>query len=271
MNEVIKIMENNKDYQTQGFIQEVKKTTLQKAIIVTIETPMPYHSTQCLNCKSMCHEKCQLEEIKTDGSTDFVRCTAFNGSMLCSVCKCDYTQHHHSKIKKELVPQVVSYENFEVVKVPVINELKAKKEQFLKADKMRLKIEKELAKIKSEIEAQEKEVTKGYKVIYYLQAYIDSTAMRKLEYEIYRDYIDTQIEVIKTLPNMNQEEKDISIGIYRNSKERYLKHQEIVKKSAAETKSRLRTGENLVVLNFEEQLYLERHKRRAEQNISRKK
>eukprot|EP01118_Nematostelium_gracile_P012736 TRINITY_DN4697_c0_g1_i1.p1 TRINITY_DN4697_c0_g1~~TRINITY_DN4697_c0_g1_i1.p1 ORF type:complete len:627 (-),score=136.10 TRINITY_DN4697_c0_g1_i1:30-1706(-) len=67
----------------------IKKTELQDC---------SYHNTICGYCTFVCHNRCGLDEITSDGSNSFKNCGAMNGDN-CRYCpgQCSYTQHYHRR------------------------------------------------------------------------------------------------------------------------------------------------------------------------------
>lgn len=56
-----------------------------------------YHNTMCGTCHVICHEHCNVNEVKTMGSPSFYRCEAIGFDGSCKKCpnKCSFKKHYH--------------------------------------------------------------------------------------------------------------------------------------------------------------------------------
>ncbi|CAF3765163.1 unnamed protein product [Rotaria sp. Silwood1] len=68
--------------------------------------PTEYYSTTCSRCNTVCHERCQLNEVPRTGSTTFLRCHAMTLG-ICRKCKCVATSHYHDRSVLQLVERTV--------------------------------------------------------------------------------------------------------------------------------------------------------------------
>ena len=74
-----------------------------ETVTVTELVDAPYHSTICRSCNVVCHNRCGLTEISTDGDNAFRGCYAFGGSETCmgsesrGKCRCSYVSHYHGR------------------------------------------------------------------------------------------------------------------------------------------------------------------------------
>lgn len=70
----------------------------EKQIIITERVKTEYHNTCCSVCDTVCHEKCNLNEIPSLGSYTFFRCSALQYGY-CSKCpkQCSPLQHYHAR------------------------------------------------------------------------------------------------------------------------------------------------------------------------------
>lgn len=86
--------------------QQNKNYMTQKAIQTTEFVDESFHSTVCRSCNHVCHHRCGLNEISTEGSNAFLNCCAFNGASSCVECpgRCGHQTHYHSR----RVPKVVT-------------------------------------------------------------------------------------------------------------------------------------------------------------------
>ncbi|CAF0720568.1 unnamed protein product [Adineta ricciae] len=73
-----------------------KQTTQTKTIQVNEIVFTPYHNTLCLQCNTVCHERCSLMETTQIGANAFRRCTVMNSGR-CTRCvgHCSSDMHYH--------------------------------------------------------------------------------------------------------------------------------------------------------------------------------
>ena len=73
--------------------QDYKQTTEVDEIV---QQPTNCHNTVCLSCQNNCHPGCSLNEISSDGSSEFAGCAAFQRGTRCN-CEHDHSTHAHRR------------------------------------------------------------------------------------------------------------------------------------------------------------------------------
>ncbi len=70
----------------------------------------PYHNTLCLQCNTVCHEQCSLNETTQIGEYVFRHCTIMNNGQ-CTICpgKCSYDLHYHDRRLIKCIPRTLKF------------------------------------------------------------------------------------------------------------------------------------------------------------------
>lgn len=73
-------------------------------------TPTSYHNTLCLQCNTVCHERCTLNEVNHCGEDLFRRCSVMNNGR-CTVCpnRCPFDRHYHDRRLIKPVQRTVKF------------------------------------------------------------------------------------------------------------------------------------------------------------------
>jgi hypothetical protein len=73
----------------RNFVQSKDVTRLER-------TPTDYYSITCSRCNKVCHEKCQLNEVRFTGDKTSLRCKLMNNG-LCKKCECKAISHYYDQ------------------------------------------------------------------------------------------------------------------------------------------------------------------------------
>ena len=210
-------MDANKDYLTSGIRQIRKQRQIKVKKFVDSQLEGNQKTTQCMTCKRLCHERCGLDQIYSQGHIALKHCLAFGGNPTCVFCSHDYTVHTHtSAIRVEIEEEVTEdYFEEEVFEVTDSN----KELLFKQAQADIALIEAEIQTLNKKTTQKDLEIQSAYRIIAYLHNQLKGMAMawcneyflkylehRKLTTE--RNTSLTKEELAREMASLAKAEKD---------------------------------------------------------------
>ena len=137
------------------------------------------------------------------------------------------------------------------------------KEEVRIAEINQAQIQKRLKTLQKEVKDNERQIEIAYKVVQYLQHQIDSTAMRKQNYQLYIEYTDNHIGHIQKQDKLSPAEKAKLIKVQEDSKLSYTLQQQMLQKYSTQLMDGSEDKGDRVELNADEQALLDQYKVRA--------
>ncbi|OMJ67315.1 hypothetical protein SteCoe_35551 [Stentor coeruleus] len=114
-------------------IEKIERSIQNSYNVVHLEKwfDVDYHNTMCSYHRKICHENCSLNYIDRAGDEVFLECGAFNNSINCNFCGCEYRRHKHIKKINKIEAHYYSSEELVIKKEEIIDEVKVKKISIL--------------------------------------------------------------------------------------------------------------------------------------------
>lgn len=210
-------MDANKDYLTSGIRQIPKQRTVKVKNFVDTLLEGNQKTTQCMTCKHLCHERCLLDQIYSQGHLQLKHCLAFGGNPTCIFCRHDFSVHSHTRTVRLEVEEEVTEEYFEEEIYEVTDSNKELLYKEAQADKA--KIEAEIDVLNQKTSQKDLEIKSAYRTIAFLHKQLKDTTICSYN-EYFLKYIEhrkltterntalSAEEIARELAQLAQAEKD---------------------------------------------------------------
>ena len=221
-------IQENKDYVHSG-IRQVKKVRKVKATrFEDQELPEGTKITQCLDCKHLCHNPCQLDGVYQKGNLELKLCDAFQSNDRCrrTECKHSYAVHTHTTVIRKEVEYEVEEFYFEAQSFDVKD---YDKESLVEAARLQEEeIQSAIRELEPKLKTLESEMNSVYRLVAYTHQMLSNSAICA-ENEHFLEYLECRKEIIEKNHEKTAEQKRLEKDQIDKAKQEYLLVKEAVR------------------------------------------
>lgn len=179
----------------------------------------PGKVTQCMVCKSLCHNPCQLDQVYSQGHINLIKCTAFGSRENCS--KCQHSYHHHAH-SQELVENVTVEKEDTYAEIEQVQIVDATKRQQLEDNKTHMvQIQELYEQYEEEIRGMNVLMEDTFLVIAYLNHQLEKMAFSSHN-EYFLEYLDHMKDECQKNKALTKEEKTQELALLEDAEKTYL-------------------------------------------------
>ena len=207
------------DYETTTE-RAVKKTRKVKFTEFEEENIAPNKVTQCLICKSLCHNPCHLDKVYGQGDLNLRNCAAFQQSSNCQIPQCghNYSQHSHTQV---LLREVFREKEETYTEVEQIKNVDHDKKKTWEVNQAALKDFESLQTVlQEELDEHNSLLQDAFRVMAFLNSMLEELSFTSCN-EYFLDYLDYLRDSVTKNQGLSKEEKKVELELLERAQSVY--------------------------------------------------